>query len=45
MGQQGARYAGTRAANLARSPEEAADALERRHLEAAQQMVETLGRM
>ncbi|MGH2763786.1 MAG: ABC1 kinase family protein [Thermoleophilaceae bacterium] len=45
VGAQGARYAGTRAANLARSKEEAADALERRHLEAAQRMVETLGRM
>ncbi|MEA2361079.1 MAG: hypothetical protein QOD71_224 [Thermoleophilaceae bacterium] len=45
VGTQGARYAGTRAANLARSPEEAADALERRHLEAAERMVATLGRM
>src|SRR5918999_5053352 len=45
VGAQGARYAGTRAANLARSKEEAADALERRHLEAAERMVETLGRM
>jgi predicted unusual protein kinase regulating ubiquinone biosynthesis (AarF/ABC1/UbiB family) len=45
VGTQGARYAGTRAANIARSPDGAADALERRHLEAAQRMVETLGRM
>ena len=45
VGTQGARYAGTRAANLARSPDEAADALERRHLEAAERMVATLGRM
>ena len=45
VGTQGARYAGTRAANLTRSPEEAADALERRHLEAAQRMVATLGKM
>jgi predicted unusual protein kinase regulating ubiquinone biosynthesis (AarF/ABC1/UbiB family) len=45
VGSQGARYAGTRAANLTRSPEEAADALERRHLEAAERMVATLGRM
>jgi predicted unusual protein kinase regulating ubiquinone biosynthesis (AarF/ABC1/UbiB family) len=45
VGTQGARYAGTRAANLARSPEEAADALDRRHLEAAERMVATLGRM
>jgi predicted unusual protein kinase regulating ubiquinone biosynthesis (AarF/ABC1/UbiB family) len=45
VGTQGARYAGTRAANLTRSREEAADALERRHLEAAERMVATLGRM
>ena len=45
LGTQGARYAGTRAANLTRSPEAAAEALERRHLEAAERMVETLGRM
>ena len=45
VGSQGARYAGTRARNLARDPDEAAQALEQRHLEAAEQMVETLGRM
>jgi len=45
LGGEGARYAGTRAANLRRSPEAAAQALERRHLEAAERMVETLGRM
>jgi predicted unusual protein kinase regulating ubiquinone biosynthesis (AarF/ABC1/UbiB family) len=45
VGSQGARYAGTRAANLARSPEQASEALEQRHLEAAERMVETLGRM
>jgi predicted unusual protein kinase regulating ubiquinone biosynthesis (AarF/ABC1/UbiB family) len=45
VGTQGARYAGTRAANLTRSPEDAAGALERRHLEAAERMVATLGRM
>ena len=45
VGTQGARYAGTRAANLARSPEQASEALEQRHLEAAERMVETLGRM
>jgi predicted unusual protein kinase regulating ubiquinone biosynthesis (AarF/ABC1/UbiB family) len=45
LGTQGARYAGTRAANLTRSPEAAAEALERRHVEAAERMVETLGRM
>ena len=45
VGSQGARYAGTRARNLARDPEQAAQALDQRHLEAAEQMVETLGRM
>jgi predicted unusual protein kinase regulating ubiquinone biosynthesis (AarF/ABC1/UbiB family) len=45
VGTQGARYAGTRAANIARSAEDASGALERRHLEAAEQMVATLGRM
>ena len=45
VGSESARYAGTRARNLARSRGEAADALERRHLEAAERMVETLGRM
>ncbi|HEU0025266.1 MAG TPA: AarF/ABC1/UbiB kinase family protein [Thermoleophilaceae bacterium] len=45
LGAQGARYAGTRAANIARSQEAAAEALDRRHLDAAERMVETLGRM
>jgi predicted unusual protein kinase regulating ubiquinone biosynthesis (AarF/ABC1/UbiB family) len=45
LGTQGARYAGTRAANLRRSPDAAAEALERRHMDAAERMVETLGRM
>src|SRR5919201_1523891 len=45
VGRQGARYAGTRAANIARSDERATEALDRRHLEAAERMVETLGRM
>ena len=45
MGTQGARYAGTRAANLARSADEASEALEQRHVDAAARMVETLGRM
>ncbi|MET0761978.1 MAG: AarF/UbiB family protein, partial [Thermoleophilaceae bacterium] len=45
VGTQGARYAGTRAANIARSPEQASEALEQRHLDAAERMVETLGRM
>jgi predicted unusual protein kinase regulating ubiquinone biosynthesis (AarF/ABC1/UbiB family) len=45
VGSQGARYAGTRARNLTRARDEAAAALEQRHLEVAGQMVETLGRM
>ena len=45
VGAQGARYAGTRARNLARDPDEAAQALDQRHLDVAEQMVETLGRM
>jgi predicted unusual protein kinase regulating ubiquinone biosynthesis (AarF/ABC1/UbiB family) len=45
MGTQGARYAGTRARNVARSAEAAGEALDNRHMEAAQRMVETLGRM
>ena len=45
IGTQGARYAGTRAANVARSQEKGFEALERRHVEAAERMVETLGRM
>ena len=45
VGTQGARYAGTRAANIARSQEARDEALERRHLEAAERMVQTLGKM
>src|SRR5215216_7847974 len=45
VGSQGARYAGTRARNLARDPDQAAQALEQRHMDAAEHMVETLGRM
>src|SRR5215208_7600655 len=45
VGAQSARYAGTRARNLARDRDQAAQALEQRHLETAEQMVETLGRM
>jgi predicted unusual protein kinase regulating ubiquinone biosynthesis (AarF/ABC1/UbiB family) len=45
VGTEGARLAGTRARNFARTPEAAAEALDRRHLEAAEKMVETLGRM
>jgi predicted unusual protein kinase regulating ubiquinone biosynthesis (AarF/ABC1/UbiB family) len=42
---QGARYAGTRAANVVRSKERATEKLDRRHLEAAERMVDTLGTM
>jgi predicted unusual protein kinase regulating ubiquinone biosynthesis (AarF/ABC1/UbiB family) len=45
VGGEGARYAGTRARNFARSPEAAAEALDHRHMEAAERMVETLGKM
>ena len=45
IGSQGARWAGTRAANLTRSEEEAHAHLDRRHMEAAERMVDTLGTM
>jgi len=45
VGAQGARYAGTKAANIGRSKERSDEAIEQRHLEAAEQMVDTLGRM
>jgi predicted unusual protein kinase regulating ubiquinone biosynthesis (AarF/ABC1/UbiB family) len=45
VGAQGARYAGTKARNIARSKEAGDEALEQRHLEAAEQMVDTLGKM
>jgi predicted unusual protein kinase regulating ubiquinone biosynthesis (AarF/ABC1/UbiB family) len=45
LGTEGARYAGTRAANLARSKERATEKLDARHLEAAERMVDTLGTM
>src|SRR5881227_3923388 len=45
IGTQGARYAGTRAANVVRSKERATEQLDKRHLEAAERMVETLGTM
>src|SRR2546423_6588978 len=45
IGSQGARYAGTRAANVIRSKERATEALDSRHLEAAERMVDTLGTM
>src|ERR687898_323501 len=42
VGSQGARYAGTRARNLTRDQDEAAQALEQRHMDAAEQPVEEL---
>ncbi|HEX2161320.1 MAG TPA: AarF/ABC1/UbiB kinase family protein [Thermoleophilaceae bacterium] len=45
IGSQGARWAGTRAANLARSKEQGAAQLDKRHMEAAERMVDTLGTM
>src|SRR5947209_15370601 len=45
IGSQGARYAGTRAANVVRSKERATEALDTRHLEAAERMVDVLGTM
>jgi predicted unusual protein kinase regulating ubiquinone biosynthesis (AarF/ABC1/UbiB family) len=42
---QAVRQAGTRAANMTRSQEDAQAALERRHLEAAEQIVAALGTM
>src|SRR5437764_1190366 len=45
IGSQGARYAGTRAANVIRSKERATEQLDKRHLEAAERMVDTLGTM
>jgi predicted unusual protein kinase regulating ubiquinone biosynthesis (AarF/ABC1/UbiB family) len=43
--EQALRQAGTRAANVTRTPEGANAALERRHIEAAEQIVATLGTM
>jgi predicted unusual protein kinase regulating ubiquinone biosynthesis (AarF/ABC1/UbiB family) len=45
VGVQGARYAGTKATNVARSEEEGKERLEQRHLETAIKMVGTLGQM
>jgi predicted unusual protein kinase regulating ubiquinone biosynthesis (AarF/ABC1/UbiB family) len=45
VGSEGARYARTRAANVARSADRASEALDTRHLEAAERMVDTLGSM
>lgn len=45
VGMQGARYAGTKATNVARSEEEGKDRLEQRHMETALKMVGALGQM
>jgi predicted unusual protein kinase regulating ubiquinone biosynthesis (AarF/ABC1/UbiB family) len=45
VGMQGARYAGTKATNVARSEEEGKERLEQRHLETAMKMVGALGQM
>jgi predicted unusual protein kinase regulating ubiquinone biosynthesis (AarF/ABC1/UbiB family) len=45
VGVQGARYAGTKAANVGRSEEGSKEKLEQRHLETAMKMVGALGQM
>lgn len=45
VGMQGARYAGTKATNVARSEEEGKERLEQRHMETALKMVGALGQM
>ncbi len=45
VGMQGARYASTKATNVARSEEESKERLEQRHLETAMKMVGALGQM
>ena len=45
MGSQGARYVGTRAANVARGEDASRERLEQRHLETAMKMVGALGQM
>ena len=45
VGVQGARYAGTKATNVARSEEGGREKLEQRHLETAMKMVGALGQM
>src|SRR5215212_10743202 len=45
IGSQGARYAGTRAANVVRSKERGGEAIDARHLEAAEKMVDALGQL
>src|SRR5437763_1339337 len=45
LGSAGARYAGTRARNVVRSEEAGAVELDKRHLEAAERMVDALGQL
>src|SRR3954466_15847567 len=45
LGSAGARYAGTRARNVVRSPDDATAALDKRHMEAAERMVDALGQL
>src|SRR5919206_2028274 len=45
LGSAGARYAGTRARNVVRSEEAATAALDKRHMEAAERMVDALGQL
>src|SRR5918998_2623909 len=45
IGSSGARYAGTRAANVVRSKEAGAAEIDKRHLEAAERMVDALGQL
>src|SRR3954454_16497344 len=45
IGSSGARYAGTRARNLMRSPDAGHSALEQRHIETAAKMVDALGEL
>ncbi len=45
VGLQGARYAGTKAANVGRSEESSQEKLEQRHVETAMKMVGALGQM
>jgi predicted unusual protein kinase regulating ubiquinone biosynthesis (AarF/ABC1/UbiB family) len=45
VGMQGARYAGTKATNVARSEKDSRERLEQRHLETAMKMVGALGQM
>src|SRR3954454_17962703 len=45
IGSSGARYAGTRARNVVRSKDAGAAAIDQRHLEAAERMVDALGQL